>query len=81
MGVRCQGEQHHALHVSRRGRGWATGNPIDLFTRTANNRQALGDAARHSLSKYQAPKRPMTIQEADTFIRGFAQAWLRHRTL
>jgi hypothetical protein len=57
--------------------GWASETAMGRFTATANNRLAIGDDARHSTSKFQLPKRPMTPSEAEALIRRIAESWFR----
>jgi hypothetical protein len=64
-------------------KGWATKTQRRRFTGTAQSHAALGDEARHAPheKKYKAPKNPMTLDEARTWVRSVIQAWvntLRH---
>lgn len=57
---------------------WGLGLLKDLkrFKHTANSVAAAGDSARHGKEIAQAPKHPMSIDEADAFLNNFLQAWL-----
>jgi hypothetical protein len=57
-------------------KGWASGNEITRFTRTANHQEAAGDDARHSRLKADPPPNPMTLGEADGFIGRLLRTWL-----
>jgi hypothetical protein len=46
------------------------------FTQTANNAEAAGVDARHATGQFQAPKNPMTHDEAEAFIRGLLHSVL-----
>jgi hypothetical protein len=57
-------------------KGWATERDRSRFTGTAQSRAELGDEARHASEKYNAPKDPMTLDEARGFVRSLIQAWV-----
>jgi hypothetical protein len=56
--------------------GWATKKRLSQFTQTAQSRAAIGDFARHAANKFKPPSPPMTIQEADSLLRGVILSWL-----
>ena len=58
-------------------RGWITRKLASLFTSTANNPAAIGDAARHGHSNQPPPARPMTLTEARELIRRLLESWLQ----
>jgi hypothetical protein len=51
-------------------------NRMSLFTRTANHEKASGPDARHSRSKQDPPKNPMTIEEARRLISALIRTWV-----
>jgi hypothetical protein len=57
--------------------GWADEDERRRFTGTAQSRAELGDEARHASEKYRAPKNPMTLYEAQSFVRSVIQAWVQ----
>jgi hypothetical protein len=56
--------------------GWATGNELKHFERTANNPAAAGDKARHGVEKYKPPRKPMSLAHARELIDRIMRAWL-----
>ncbi len=58
--------------------GWLTKNELNRFTRTAQSRAALGDAARHASNK-PPPPQPMPFHEAESLIRGVLLSWFRSK--
>lgn len=56
--------------------GWAGELVRNRFTGTAQSRAELGDEARHASEKYKAPENPMTLDEAQSFMRSVIQAWV-----
>jgi len=56
--------------------GWATKKRLSQFTQTAQSRAAIGDFARHAANKFKPPSQPMTIQEAESLLRGVILSWL-----
>ena len=56
--------------------GWATESDRSRFTHTAQSRAVLGDEARHASERIKAPKDPMTLDEAQAFVRSVIQAWV-----
>jgi hypothetical protein len=61
-------------------KGWAARNQIRRFSGTANSYAAVGDAARHAQPRWRPPKHPMTLAEADEFVRGLLSRWLAELT-
>ena len=51
-------------------------NRMSLFMRTANHEKASGRDARHSRSKQDPPKNPMTIEEARRLISALIRTWV-----
>jgi len=60
-------------------KGWSTDADIRRFKHTANSRSAIGDLARHGSESTQPPKNPMRFEEADAFVKGILQAWLKEK--
>ena len=56
--------------------GWAAEPDRGRFTGTAQSRAELGDEARHAAEKYKAPENPMTLNEAQDFVRSVIRAWV-----
>lgn len=61
---------------SIRDNGWASRNKTQLFRRTANSPDAMGDKARHGVQKCQPPKNPMSLNEAKSLILHLVKCWL-----
>lgn len=59
-----------------RDNGWISKNKIELFTRTANSPDAIGDKARHGVQKNQPPKTPMSLNEAKSLILNLVKCWI-----
>lgn len=59
-------------------RGWLSGNKQGDFTKTANNRNAIGDEARHGWEG-EPISDPMTIEEAQRLIDSLVDDWLHYR--
>lgn len=57
--------------------GWATGNSLELFGRTANSVGAVGDLARHGKERTQPPETPMSLSEATSLVEVILHNWLR----
>jgi hypothetical protein len=58
------------------GNGWTRDTEVRRFRQTANSYSAVGDAARHALLGHPAPQNPMTLDEADEFVRGLLSRWV-----
>lgn len=56
--------------------GFAKKTKLRRFTQTAQSRLALGDEARHASKKCKPPAKPMTFNEAKSFIGGILINWL-----
>ena len=56
--------------------GWAPESEIKRLKHTADSENTLGDEARHGRERTQAPADPMSLKEADSFIRSIMRAWL-----
>jgi hypothetical protein len=60
------------------GKGWCNKADFDHFTASANNYHATGSSARHARLDWRPMNRPaMTLQEAEDFIRGLLDNWIR----
>ncbi len=68
-------EQHLGEPVS--SAGLCSRNKRERFTRTANAAEVSGLDARHALKRSDPPSNPMTIGEANEFIRGLLTSVLR----
>ena len=55
--------------------GWATEDQIERF-RSVHSPSAFGDAARHAVEKQAPPAHPMSLGEAQAFVRSLLQQWL-----
>jgi hypothetical protein len=58
-------------------KGWATKAQKRRFTGTAQSPAELGDEARHASEESQPPKNPMSLEEAQGFVRSVIEAWIR----
>jgi hypothetical protein len=58
-------------------KGWADVAERRRFTGTAQSSEELGDEARHASQRCKAPKNPMTLYEAQGFVRSVIQAWVQ----
>ena len=56
--------------------GWATRTTQGRFTGTAQSREEIGDDARHASEKCKPPKDPMSLDEAEAFVKCVMQAWM-----
>ncbi len=56
--------------------GWASGDELSRFTRTANHPEAAGEGARHGRTSTDPPTRPMSLAEADALVGRIMIAWL-----
>lgn len=59
--------------------GWWSQNEKDLFKRTANSREAIGDDARHGQERTEPPRNPISHAEAKRLIDTLIDHWLHHR--
>jgi hypothetical protein len=50
----------------------------ERFDRSINHPSVFGDKARHGKSRVAPPPKPMSEEEAQSFIRAAAVAWLWH---
>jgi len=50
--------------------------PIKDFKHSANSVEVAGDESRHGVEPGDPPARPMTIEEARTFVRNLMDSWL-----
>lgn len=56
--------------------GWATKGALGRFRQTAQSKAAVGDLARHAANRFKPPSQPMSIQEAESLLRGIILSWL-----
>ncbi len=55
---------------------WVTKDKLNLFSQTAQSRDAVGDVARHGSQRYRAPAKPMDLSRAKTLIRNLINKWV-----
>lgn len=60
---------------------WTTVDEQNLFTRTANSFEAIGEDARHSTQEETPPKDPMTLNDAVVYVRGLVAKWLQSKSV
>jgi len=60
-------------------KGWTTKAEAGRFTQTANSVGAVGDEARHAVEHTQPPKKPMSLKEAEQFVRLLLANWIRSK--
>ncbi len=58
---------------------WVPRDKLDLFGRTANSPEAVGDAARHGRQSGEPPKEPMELYEAQALIKTLVKKWLESK--
>lgn len=56
--------------------GWTSRNAAERFARSANSPQVSGDDARHAYDRTDPPPNPMSIDDAQQFVRHLARQWL-----
>jgi hypothetical protein len=56
--------------------GWGTEDDCTNFNDTACSFQVLGMAARHTREEKKPPKKPMTLEQAEAFIRNLVCRWI-----
>ena len=71
-------ERHLGQPVS--STGFCSAKERDRFTQSANCSEVAGIDARHASGKFQPPKRPMTLDEAERFVRKMLDTALRNET-
>lgn len=59
-----------------RGRPWAWRSELRRFKGTANSIEASGMTARHAKRRFRPPKHPMSLAEAEEFVRRLTSAWI-----
>jgi hypothetical protein len=57
-------------------RGWATKTELSQFTQTTQNRDSIGDAARHASKRFKAHAAPMSLSEARDLVKSLLLHWL-----
>lgn len=60
-------------------RDWVSKRSITRFSRSANHPVVAGDAARHGHSDEEPPPQPMTLLEAQAWLKGLLHCWIEHR--
>jgi hypothetical protein len=60
-------------------KGWVSKTKLKLFTNTANDYIALGEAARHGVLKKQSPPNPMSLAEAEELLGEVLQKWIESK--
>ena len=60
-------ERHLGTSASKAG--FCSANEAERFTRSANSSDVAGVDARHASGKFEPPKHPMTLPEAEEFVR------------
>lgn len=58
-------------------KNWCQKRKLKLFKQTANSFSALGEEARHGSTSQSAPPKPMTLAEAQEFIRQLLDDWMQ----
>jgi hypothetical protein len=61
--------------------GWAAKGEIERFTQTVNIREAAGDEARHGKRGFEAPKKPMSLREAQNLFGAIIKRWLQTKAI
>ncbi|KVT80179.1 hypothetical protein [Burkholderia ubonensis] len=56
--------------------GWGSSNDLKRFKHSANSVQVGGDMSRHGKEPQAPPKNPMTLPEAEGYMRHILQTWL-----
>lgn len=56
--------------------GWTTKADVERFRGTANTYAAVGDAARHARLGVAPPPNPMSLEEAEDYVRGMLARWV-----
>jgi hypothetical protein len=56
--------------------GWTSQPELERFRKTANTYSATGDAARHAVIGEKPPSNPMSVEDADDFVRGMLSRWV-----
>ncbi|WP_155888331.1 hypothetical protein [Cupriavidus sp. WS] len=59
--------------------GWGSAEDLRRFKHSANSVQVGGDKSRHGKEPQQPPKNPMTLPEAEGYVRYILQAWLARK--
>ncbi len=68
-------ERHLGQQVNRAD--FCSANERERFTRSSNSSEVAGIDARHASGRYAPPDRPMTLEEAEEFIRQMLDKTLR----
>lgn len=56
--------------------GWGSAGDLKRFTHSANSVQVGGDKSRHGKDRQVPPKNPMTLVEAQAYVKYIVQSWL-----
>jgi len=57
--------------------GWAAKGEIKRFKQTVDSMEAAGDDARHGKKNFKAPKKPMSLREAQNLVGAIIRGWLQ----
>jgi hypothetical protein len=67
--------------TSVHAKGWVPKDRVKLFTQTANSPDAIGNEARHAETKFDPPKKPMSLVEAGEVVDALLSGWLASKGL
>lgn len=56
--------------------GWSSSRGASRFKHSANSVEVAGDGARHGKEPTDPPAKPMTLEDADVFVRDLLARWL-----
>ena len=56
--------------------GWGSADDLRRFKHSANSVQVGGDHSRHGKEPHTPPKYPMTLAEAEAYVKYIVQAWI-----
>jgi len=56
---------------------WVSTAKIEALERTAQTRETAGDTARHANARYDPPKNPMPLNEAQRIVQQILQQWVQ----
>jgi len=61
--------------------GWTSKKDLSRFKRSANSTAVAGDLSRHGTDAHQPPKKPMSIDEASTYLHKLIIKWLTSKEI
>lgn len=61
--------------------GWVTQNQRSLFMRSVNHNEVFGVRARHASSSTPPPSSPMSIEQANEFVRSLLDKWIQFQSM